>query len=352
MATNPSQAQQLSKLIEDIKQYFVDNLDYKFCHPLGSGSFGQTLLFETSLGEKHVVKFQLPWAINTLQVESDWLRKLRGAEHIVRLFATDADDSSCPVIILEYLKNGTFKNLIHRLQETGLYLPNRVLWRIFLCLIRASVGTAYPPWRDGEREYLPPGPGKTHSRLIHNDIHEGNLAFGDFTPGENEHNLVPVLKLLDFGAAGALNPGDDELVDQLAVRNAAEMMACLVLRETADTIPNDLQEMTVPIPNSNGVMQDVEVAADGRLLDDPRLQPELKWLLLSCSADDPNDRPTLQTVLNKCETAVATYVPGIFSAIPGYDFESETASRIQQLIQQLFFDAPRDVPTTSSPAQP
>ncbi|KAK9417798.1 putative Protein kinase domain-containing protein [Seiridium unicorne] len=70
-------------------------------------------------------------------------------------------------------------------------------------VLRGCVALAFPPgwptntdlapetWPDGITQAL---------QIAHNDIHSENVAFGDFTD-EKEHDLSPILKILDFGSA-------------------------------------------------------------------------------------------------------------------------------------------------------
>ncbi|KAI1080696.1 hypothetical protein F5B20DRAFT_538587 [Whalleya microplaca] len=50
-------------------------------------------------------------------------------------------------IIVEYMENGDFANLLMKLTECNNYskIPNRVLWAFWLCLVRACVAMEYPP---------------------------------------------------------------------------------------------------------------------------------------------------------------------------------------------------------------
>ncbi|KAI0550330.1 hypothetical protein F4679DRAFT_207622 [Xylaria curta] len=119
---------------------------------------------------------------------------------------------------MEYLENGTIETLLQRRRAAGLgRLPNRVLWAIFLCLVRACSAMAYPPptlpssrtpKNDKRREGLPADAGRrAPGSLVHGDMNLGNLMFSDdvnpptFLDQQREHNLVPILKLIDFGEA-------------------------------------------------------------------------------------------------------------------------------------------------------
>lgn len=112
-----------------------------------------------------------------------------------------------PAIMLELLENGDLSNFITKVRERNETVPNRILWRFFLCLVRMCIGLAYPP--DKIEEYNDqPGPitetvpdrlKNNPSRIVHFDMDPKNIFVGDFV-GE-EHKLTPLLKLGDFGLA-------------------------------------------------------------------------------------------------------------------------------------------------------
>ncbi|KAI1194240.1 hypothetical protein F5X97DRAFT_327797 [Nemania serpens] len=112
-----------------------------------------------------------------------------------------------PMIMLELLENGDLSHFIVKVRERYDTIPNRVLWRFFLCLVRMCIGLTYPPDRREEYNGLPgpiketvPDPLKRNpSRIVHFDIDPKNVLIGDFV-GDN-HEVTPLLKLGDFGLA-------------------------------------------------------------------------------------------------------------------------------------------------------
>ncbi|CAJ2513121.1 Uu.00g012400.m01.CDS01 [Anthostomella pinea] len=81
---------------------------------------------------------------------------LRGAEHIAQTVPwAQLGVGGRMMIAMEFLVNGSLKGLIEEMNERAemdLFdphitreIPNRVLWRIFLCLTRACVVMVYPP---------------------------------------------------------------------------------------------------------------------------------------------------------------------------------------------------------------
>ncbi|KAI1269125.1 kinase-like domain-containing protein [Xylariaceae sp. FL1019] len=145
------------------------------------------------------------------------------------------------LLVLEYCENGDLQNLIYRLNEDNRDVPNRVLCSFWLCLVRACIGMQYPvhkfhPGRKSripaKENHPPPNPnllpgfdyGDTGKRLgtdlfegdvgirrrwaarriVHFDIDPKNILITGFDPHtkDTEHELIPRLKLGDFGLTG------------------------------------------------------------------------------------------------------------------------------------------------------
>lgn len=82
-----------------------------------------------------------------LRREIGVLNQLRGSAHIVQIVAAEdipvpVDSSSGnqkgkrlkrPVLVTEYLQNGTLDEFMNRVIDNGHEVPNRILWSIFLC---------------------------------------------------------------------------------------------------------------------------------------------------------------------------------------------------------------------------
>ncbi|KAI1413496.1 kinase-like protein [Hypoxylon sp. FL1857] len=137
-------------------------------------------------------------------------------------------------MFLEYVPGGNLANFINRLNnkqpERSTRIPNRVLWQLWLCLVRACVGMKYPP-----RKFHPNRPKASNSgnaqqdllevvpplskrwrakNIVHFDIDPSNIFIGNIDNEdyeqhdrlEYEHNFVPRLKLADFGLAQDIKP--------------------------------------------------------------------------------------------------------------------------------------------------
>ncbi|KAI0169699.1 hypothetical protein GGR52DRAFT_478218 [Hypoxylon sp. FL1284] len=103
------------------------------------------------------------------------------------------------------------------------YIPSRVLWRLFLCLVRACIGMAYPPPNyygrpDMYREVILPN--QDPELTIHFDMHPLNVFIDDPSRAWNdlpEHGLSPRFKLGDFGLMQAWDP---DLEDDVKIATA------------------------------------------------------------------------------------------------------------------------------------
>ncbi|KAI0805777.1 hypothetical protein GGR55DRAFT_255607 [Xylaria sp. FL0064] len=146
-------------------------------------------------------------------------------------------------LMLEYCRYGDLESLIRRVSDRNMVFPNRVLWSFWLCLVRACLGMQYPPrkFHPRRREEAPedmggqpgvstdrlgkvvgtdlfeeiPDPRKrwAQKRIVHFDIDPKNIFITglDALTRDEEHKLVPRLKLADFGLAAEIKPRKNNL---------------------------------------------------------------------------------------------------------------------------------------------
>ncbi|KAK8038175.1 hypothetical protein PG994_014942 [Apiospora phragmitis] len=104
---------------------------------------------------------------------------------------------SRPTLVLEYMESGNLHEFRKRMKEAGVNPSNRFLWRVMLCLLRACAGLAY-------FELLPEGhevviKGQAPGTLAHGSLDLSQLLIGSLTPGDDDHEIVPMLKMCGFG---------------------------------------------------------------------------------------------------------------------------------------------------------
>ncbi|KAK7962631.1 uncharacterized protein PG986_003456 [Apiospora aurea] len=267
---------------------FRQNFDYTrliFKRTLGWGGFGIALKYEqVDANQQHVdyVAVKVPRAaidaiIEAFEDEMRYYMKFDASEHIPRLlhFPPDMteeqedgtralpvgndqfwDEKSTlyPIVhhamILEYLEYNDFFELIYKLDDAypgngvtkvatpgkHLVIPNRTLWRFFLCLTRSCIAMAYPRKSDFQlramirsqtdnrqrrRSYVTNAPIPWHeevdedevrARLIHKDLDPGNVFLGSPNPEDAEHTFNPIAKVADFGLMYDAAKGDEGIL--------------------------------------------------------------------------------------------------------------------------------------------
>ncbi|XXG93903.1 hypothetical protein Hte_000153 [Hypoxylon texense] len=329
---------------------------------LGAGGFGLAFRlienFKDSETEEDktrqlVMKIARPGSEAELRNEITYLQALSGAEHVVRLLAYRTGDEVLepppqralllimahrerkleiperdrlqnslrglqgPVAVLEWLENGEIQTLMNRCYKKKKLLPNRILWHFFLCLIRACVALAYPPQagRDAPNilEEIPED-GRDRALIEHGDLHEANVMIGS-TNAFPEHNLVPVVKFIDFGRADWTEEG----IPDNGWRAANIMLGLIATRRVAmrhTTYQGYKTQATEILPHGNGDKY-------------PTLDPDLRDFLARCLASNVKDRPDLADMLRTAEDAVR--------ANKYADVETDEA--IEAVIQELIYDA-------------
>ncbi|KAH6651876.1 hypothetical protein BKA67DRAFT_537725 [Truncatella angustata] len=145
-----------------------------------------------------------------------------------------------PTVVMELLPNGTVEDFVTKAtyyMETELiqHLPNRLLWRFFLCckdiqsnVVRMMIGMAFPHEQvAGEAPQLEDFPAglSTEGPFTHIDLHIGNVMIGDFIPTEPEHEISPIMKLIDFGVISrAIRPNSVWHVAPIFLQGASQHM--------------------------------------------------------------------------------------------------------------------------------
>ncbi|RYO95984.1 hypothetical protein DL765_011722 [Monosporascus sp. GIB2] len=281
-------------------------------------------------------------------------------------------------LLLEFVENGDLFNFITKLNEKNLVVPNRVLWSFWLCLVRACVAMEYPPRKfhprrrkdaegeppnaelaalalddddrdlngkivDGQLFEDVPGPRRrwARNRMVHFDIDPKNIFIGGFDVNtrDDEHLLVPRLKLADFGTALNVKPNKSneyyfskrfqaksgyfapeqfgiewdyvtptdpfgpEMSEQTVAGNYGAPMNIWGI---ALTLWNVITKCYPPIPprrqSGPGPLTYCHL-----IRTDPKynyVDPELKEVLAQCMRHDPKDRPSLLNLSRQAKRAI------------------------------------------------
>ncbi|KAI1773351.1 hypothetical protein F4818DRAFT_443195 [Hypoxylon cercidicola] len=318
-------------------------------------------------------------------------RALKWADHIVNMVNIPEDplDASSqrvrnkywPAwIYLEWVENGTLSNFITRAKELYRTLPNRLLWRLFMCLIRMCIEMAWPP--PGPENFGNPRSAIELSRnmrptgIIHGDLHGGNVMFGAFVGStrNSEHDIAPPLKLIDFGDARDLNEhserrrylerfyrsrgGDEEdrdgdvtmddqdkpingydifrAEDQIEPMGDTQGAAKNIFDIAKTMLQLTLLDMEVPLRRTSTMEYPAgpnwiinSAAVELLALDETTgaykyhhdLDVDLRLLICQCLAEDPRDRPTLEqleaSVMDKIARRDFQFYKDKYLSVPG-----------------------------------
>ncbi|KAI1073963.1 hypothetical protein F5B20DRAFT_586764 [Whalleya microplaca] len=230
--------------------------------------------------------------------------------------------------ITELIQNVSLEEFLEKAVErqihTGVPIPNRVLWMIFLCLVRMIMGMARPPKTPLNQspascrlEVLEKDPAPTDYQIYHGDLEDfNNLIFGDIDL--EEHRLMPILKAIDFGRAVDTN----------------EKTSIVLNGMTAPTLTSG------NLYHIGRVMQGIighRDNPDWRILF-PNLDEDLYTLVQRCVVADGSKRPSVIEVFNQVNNAVATKTgPDSFPGKPNRD--GETDFDIQLFVSEVVLSA-------------
>ncbi|RWA06549.1 hypothetical protein EKO27_g8553 [Xylaria grammica] len=246
--------------------------------------------------------------------EKNKLRALRWAKHVVSSVEVTNDPlrrvfPGVPPhqmdldswLYVEYLENGTISKLLEKARQKRIIIPNRILWRFFLCLIRMVIAMGWPPAQPAGNDAKPVLEqirGPPYGGLIHNDMHEGNVMLGTMIPNDPdfEHSLTPILCLIDLGSMDKV-PNTKEanigavhnnifdialLMISLITRN--EELGQSIVPDEASARPIRLQNDQPPIlTNATPLLPGADRATPFGWLD-----PDLRIAVCACLAARPS----------------------------------------------------------------
>ncbi|KAI8627781.1 hypothetical protein F5Y19DRAFT_476948 [Xylariaceae sp. FL1651] len=237
-----------------------------------------------------------------------------------------------PVLAMEHLENQSFLNLVLRLKARPGPIPNRVIWSIYLCAIRAVTALAYPTaYNPEEPQCLEQtrDPNVNPSRLIHGDIHMDNIMFDVEDPSVREHRFVPIMKLIDFGRCKEVdNAVNENLYYMTEVYNPYFLTRSAAYRY-------EIRPATLVAPAEYKTIQTWAVLLSDEVESNVHLDTELRNLICRSMATNQEDRPSLQEVLFQVSQAAISKTAGSFLLYQ----TPETDEDIQNFLQETIYNA-------------
>ncbi|KAF2972956.1 hypothetical protein GQX73_g620 [Xylaria multiplex] len=296
---------------------------------------------------------------SSIPSEGKWLEILRWAKHIVSgvkltndPLAQDFSGVASHHMQADhwvYLECGTLLKLANRARREKIRLPNRVLWRLFLCLLRMCIAMGWPPEQpDGidPQPVLETATGNPYDGINHGDMHHGNLMFGDFIPEDpnGEHTLTPILKLIDFGIARqVLNTTEKRI---LAAQDNLFDIGVVMLELV--TLDYALAEGIYPRASEAKLFRwrpdHPEILTNGAALltnengvnPFPMFDTTLRDLVCACLATEPQNRPSPAALANFTIARISDR-DGQFYASRGVGGESD--DQIRAYMHHVLYDA-------------
>ncbi|KAI0377296.1 hypothetical protein F5Y04DRAFT_285081 [Hypomontagnella monticulosa] len=363
LGLNPQDVEEARRaaLADRVAAYFAANEKIEYIGVAGIGRHGGALLFQEHDEAKHptrkiIIKYSLnAQADADLRNEAHWLEMLRGSEHIGKLI--DLNDPNLditgsgkrPTLALEFIPHGPIRIWRERMERTP--PPNRLLWRIYLCLIRQVVAMKYPMRgpNDGplvretiRQDVAPAG-------ITQNSGHYDNFIIGDIEPSVpgDEHGLVPVIKLIDFGR-GVGDPENWLEADQINLASAAYLMLIITLPQISMQEIIEEQQFGASMyqytPRGSTTPVQFETSAVGYFTQAWCVDDDLKTLVARCGALDGQHIPTVEEALEVCENAVRYKTGENIQAFgkeqdPEAFIRSETDEMINRIVQKTMLDA-------------
>ncbi|KAK8017279.1 hypothetical protein PG991_008355 [Apiospora marii] len=334
--------------------------------------------------------------LDPIENEKKWLRclilslgrrqqqVLRWAKHVMNIVEIPADPLNrrkSPLrrhgvenwMFIEWVEHGTLHRLVRRAREENIeYLPNRMLWRFFMCqetrgsqltdlqVIRMCIAMAWPPEQpigppEGAFEIIRQKPPLT---ITHGDLHNENGPF-ELNPEYLEHDITPVLKMIDLGKmSGNDHRGANFDATKENIRDVGNLMheLCTLLnpwersdlydgRQTAEFQPPiPINNVTTPIETEAVALVLLPPRSDnetGNEIPCPRLDPDLRLLICSCLAVHPRFRPGLAELFQAVVEAVHVR-DAVWYSREGAGYcnpAMETDESISGLLQLLLRDA-------------
>ncbi|KAK5630074.1 hypothetical protein RRF57_005789 [Xylaria bambusicola] len=380
MATSARRAlRRIARNVElQLRFNFANNPAWEFEKVLGNGSYGITVLLadkdplhirrdRNNRRRRIVLKRQLipEQGMADFLAEMQALEQLRGHAHIAQMIDSTVNTQYFrsrggrtvvflrrilraltnhpenifkimahhrgPAILLEYLEGGSLYTFALRQYETNTKLPNRLLWSIFYCLMRACAAMTYgknAPY-GGPLELEELQQDEPHLLLRHNDIAFRNLMFDDYEPQVPEHQTLPKVVLIDFGLATYIKrdgvPRAGEIADKYNMHECAKLMVKLI--HPRAKVAGDLYAY---ITNPPLLTQAWEIIPDRYGYDHfPWVDNQLRYLL--CEAlGDLNYRPSLQQMLRRTRRGALKSASAYGPRAP-----DESDAACQAILQQL-----------------
>ncbi|KAI0850380.1 hypothetical protein F5Y00DRAFT_260678 [Daldinia vernicosa] len=169
--------------------------------------------------------------------------------------------------------------------------------------------------------------------------------FGSLADGP-EHDVSPILKLLDFGIAQTIHPRElalDGTGEQRNIEDIGIMMADVLTLQTDSKytgaeIEVDLSRLgysSAVLSPASGILGDPEYGDPDPL---PYIDRDMRLIIAACMASDPQDRPKIVDLERWVYSEVSNTQPAYYGTNPG-GATWESNETIYDIVQKCIFNA-------------
>ncbi|KAK9794402.1 putative Protein kinase domain-containing protein [Seiridium cardinale] len=302
-------------------------LGYRYeCH-IGSGAQGD--IFRLMRRDRHgegllrfivkIIADELTGVPGRFMDEKDVMTRITpsGPDPLRRILGPSLPDNQW--MYMEYVENGTLQTFLNKVASRGGRLPNRIMWKIYMCFVRIGIAFAWP-------DVHTPGPVVVETihpdtpprMLLNTDLHAENMMFGKMDDNL-EHSLVPIMKNIDLGCVQEVPTPDEATWDRAMKSFVAGVGLELMI----------LQQME-------------KVAELGRgNIHHPGIDPDLRNAILLSRSSNQSEVPDLLGLAGGVSRAVYERDANwYYQNMPDHEPQHEKDDAIELIIRVCLLDAP------------
>ncbi|KAK7980431.1 hypothetical protein PG989_012888 [Apiospora arundinis] len=247
-----------------------------------------------------------------------------------------------PTLVMQPIENGTLYEFYRKAIDHEVpVLPNRLLWRFFLCLVRSCIAMAYPqPFQTPQNlENMPPYDGQVPSEFTHTDLHTGNVMLGNFNGFLPEHQITPILKLIDFGTWAQAERYNLDYMDFMKHGVTENIFSIGRIMEEMITYERHDDFGPAVMFGSGGYMTRArKLMARVNNFGPLNLDEDLAILVIQCLAVEEMDRPSLRDLFNQVFMGMQKPATSYTNYTRGYYWETDDI--VRQVIYMVLHEAP------------
>ncbi|KAI1090541.1 hypothetical protein F5B19DRAFT_462976 [Rostrohypoxylon terebratum] len=362
------------RLVKENKFYFKKNPRLKYDSVERIGYHGGSIIFNEHnskgrIKRKITVRFATTRrGLELLENEILCLQHLSGSEHIARVIKISDSrlnisgtgrNKDHPILATEYLPYGSLKGLRERAARARRWIPNTILWSVFLCLARQNLACMFPlranPDAPQRREAVGTQLGNALGIIEPNNLHDGishRFRFSEPAEDTEEHGSAPAVVATDFSRGRLSESYDDTAYHNLHAIGA--FMARFALNLDDEQGINFLTQRWLlsngqlirMFPEHAIVQEEVRTVVPPRLMHMPGIDFQLKEIIARCLAVEVDNMLNYRNLVILCQDGLEFSSPVQINNMPSSRQEELTIGGDRRFVQDFIYNA--DIQAESS----